>query len=173
MTSCCAGSVPLQDVVDALPQPNGEHYIDRPRHRSNSTDSTGSSGETAKRQKFEEHRKAHYKMREALRRYVLLCRCKYAWDSLLLCMYQAFAVYFSQTALENAGLFKCAGCSVCLVGWMACHAFMTYACCMVMTCKVLCTTRKAFLTYADHSKNSKDPFNFRSMCWHLQSKCKS
>ena len=65
------GSVPLQDVIDALPQPNGEHYIDRSTRPS--TDSNCSSGETSKRAKFEEHRKAHYQMKDALAR----CACSH------------------------------------------------------------------------------------------------
>ncbi|KAK9789032.1 hypothetical protein WJX73_010129 [Symbiochloris irregularis] len=59
------GSALLQEVVDALPQPNGDHYIERSRATS---DSMGDSADTSKRRRFEEHRKAHYKMRDALKR---------------------------------------------------------------------------------------------------------
>lgn len=59
------GSVPLQEVVDSLPEPNGEQYIDRSRQPSLES---GSSGENAKKQRFQEQRKKHYKMRDALER---------------------------------------------------------------------------------------------------------
>ena len=64
--------MPLQEVVDALPQPNGDHYIERSRGTS---DSTGDSADTGKRRRFEQHRKAHYHMKDALRRCAQLLVC--------------------------------------------------------------------------------------------------